>query len=438
MNSWKLLAGAGMMAIASTAHAQEQPTGTGQAATAAPATDADANAGDIVVTAQRRSESIQRVPVSLTAVTADTLRSQQINDITQLTKAAPSLQIGADSTFAIRGVGTLSFSGTIDSSVALAIDDVNYGRPFLNVAKFIDLERIEVLNGPQGLLFGKNASAGLVNIVTAMPKLGQLSEVSEVEFASRETPGADRNAPGIIARQTVNVPLGSIAALRINALYGYEEPPVTFVGAIPTGVRNDINRTTYQIKGKLLIEPSAALSIYIIGDYNKLTGLGGTGTFTYRQLAPGSGDLAPITTDGITASPSNFLYGGNGGYFRDLDTGGAQASIKYTLDSGIEISNLAAWRYYGLVQQLDIDGTSSSFADTNRTFGHYNQYSDELRLALPTGNRLSGQVGLFAFKSTLTNDSLLGGNNGLPSFVTSSFPFCVGAAAVPEIGRAHV
>ncbi|HEX8445096.1 MAG TPA: TonB-dependent receptor [Sphingomonas sp.] len=425
MRLWKLLAGAGMMAMAAVTHAQERAPDPALADTTA-----DAGSADIVVTAQRRSESIQRVPVSLTAVTADTLRAQQINDLTQLTRAAPTLQIGGDSTFAVRGVGTISFSGTIDSSVALAIDDVNYARPILNSAKFMDLERVEVLNGPQGLLFGKNASAGLLNIVTARPKLGQFSSVSEVELSSRETPGADRIAPGLIGRQTLNIPLGSIAALRINALYGYEEPPISFVGTVPAGVRDDINRRSYQVKGKLLIEPNDAWSIYAIGDYNKLTGTGGLFNPSYRRLATGSNNLAPLTAVGITASPANFLFAGEGGYYRDIDTGGAQVSVTHTLDSGIEISNLAAWRYYGQSQQLDIDGTAQNAASLNRAVGRYDQYSDELRVALPAGNRLTGQVGLYAFKSTLDYDTALGGNNYLPTFVARGFPFCVGATAV--------
>lgn len=106
-------------------------------------------------------------------------------------------------------------AGTIDSSVALAIDEVNLGRPNLGTPLLMDLERVEVLNGPQGLLFGKNASAGLLNIVTAKPRLGEYSGGSDVEVTFRETPGADRNASGIIARQVLNIPVSANSALRI-------------------------------------------------------------------------------------------------------------------------------------------------------------------------------------------------------------------------------
>ncbi len=382
------------------------------------------------MTAQRRSESIQRVPVSLTAVNADTLRSQQINDLSQISRAAPSLQIGQDSTFAVRGIGTLAFASTIDSSVAVSVDDVNLGRPALNAPQFLDLERVEVLNGPQGLLFGKNASAGLLNVVTVKPKLNTRESITDVEFDSRDKPGANGSAPGVIVRQTLNIPLSPIAALRLNALYSYIEPPVTYVGRSPAGTRNDFDRKSLQLKGKLLIAPSDDLSIYLIGDYNKLSGAGGIFTTTYLQTAPDSVNLPALAADGITPGKDNFLFGGDGGYWRDLKVGGAQATVRYQLANGMEISNLAAWRFYDLNQQLDIDALSANGANTNRTISDYNQFSNEFRVALPAGNRLSGQVGLYAFRSTLHQDSLLGGNNYLPSFIAAGFPFCVGAVAV--------
>ena len=424
MNFAQMLSSVGLMAIAATAHAQEQSPKPQNAQAA------DDGTADIVVTAQRRNESIQRVPVSLTAVTADLLRQQQVNELSQLNILAPSLQVGGDNSFTVRGVGTLAFSGTIDASVAVAVDDVNYSRPLLNTAKFMDLDRVEVLNGPQGLLFGKNASSGLLNVVTTKPRLRELLAATDIEFSSRDKPGTTSNASGIILRQTLNIPLGEIAALRVAGLYGYEEPPTTLVGRMPADVRYDINRGTRQIKAKLLIKPNEAWSIYVIGDYNKLSGSGGYFNSTYRQLAPNSTNAAPLAADGVTASPDNFFYGGDGGYYRDIETGGAQAAVSYTFGSGVELSNLVAWRFYKQNQQLDVDLTSSDGANINRAMGNYNQYSNELRLALPANNRLTGQIGLYAFRSTLNYDVTIAGNNYLPPFVARGFPFCVGATAV--------
>ncbi len=391
---------------------------------------ADAAPGEIIVTAQRRSESLQRVPVSLTAVTAETVTSRNLNDLTQIARAAPTLQVGIDNTFAVRGVGTLSFAGTVDSSVALAIDEVNLGRPLLNSPLFNDLERVEVLNGPQGLLFGKNASAGLLNIVTSRPVIGEYSSATNIEAGSRSTPGADRTAPSVIARETVNVPVSENSALRISGLYSYQEPGTTYVGRPTAGTRHDLNLRTYSIKGKYLAR-LGALEFYAIADYNENHGIAGIFDNTFRQLDATSTNIGPIAADGIAPGTENLLYGGDANQFRDIKTGGAQAKVSYALASGIEISNLFAWRFYDQDQALDSDYLSQNGFNLNSTQSHYDQYSNELRLALPSGNRLSGQVGLYYFKSTLDLARQQGGNSFLPGFVAAGYPFCVGAVAVP-------
>lgn len=415
------------LAVAAPAFAQD----VAQQETPAESASDETAPGEIIVTAQRRSESLQRVPVSLTALTADTLETRRLNDLTQITRAAPSLQVGQDNTFAVRGVGTQSFVGTIDSSVAQSLDDVNLGRPNLAGGLFNDLERVEVLNGPQGLLFGKNASSGLLNIVTVRPKLGEFSGATDVEVSLRETPGADRSAPGVIARQTLNLPVSDNSALRINALYSYQEPPTSYVGTPLPGRRVDLNGRSFAIKAKYLIDITDRLSLYAIADYGENKGVGGIFAPTYRTVAPGSINGPALAADGITPGPRNFLTGGDGGYYRDLGTGGAQAQLSYSFDSGLEISNLFAWRFYDLSQSYDIDALSADGANLNATEARYDQYSNELRVALPAGHRLSGQAGLYYFRSTLEQQNQIGGANYIPSFVLRGYPFCVGAVATP-------
>ncbi len=392
---------------------------------------ADAGPGEIIVTAQRRSESLLKVPVSVTAVTSEALESRRINDLTEVTRAAPSLQVGTDNTFAVRGVGTLAFAGTIDSSVALALDEVNLGRPFLGGSLFNDLERVEVLNGPQGLLFGKNASAGLLNIVTRRPKIGEWGGYTDFEFVTRETPAGSGSSTGVVARAAFNIPVSSNSALRLNTSYSRQESGMTYVGTPRPGVRNDFDSESYGIKAKYLLEPTDSLSIYVIADYNETHGVAGLYDRAYAVVSPGSISTAALAAEGITPGPNNFEFGGEGGYYRDLTTGGAQAKVAYELPSGLEISNLFAWRFYNINQQFDIDNLSADAASKNFTDGRYDQYSNEFRVALPSGNRLSGQVGLYYFKSTLDQLNQIAGGNYIPSFVTRNFPFCVGATAVP-------
>lgn len=388
-------------------------------------------AGDIIVTAQRRSESLQRVPVSVTAITGDTLAARNLNDLTQVARAAPSLQVGQDNTFAVRGVGTLSFAGTIDSSVALAIDEVNLGRPLLNSPLLNDLARVEVLNGPQGLLFGKNASAGLLNIVTQRPVIGEFSSATNIEIGSRDTPGADRTAPSVISRETLNIPVSANSALRLSGLYSYQEPGTTYVGTPRPGTRHDLNLQTFSIKGKYLAELSNQLELYVIGDYNENHGIAGIFDNTYRAISPTSNNIAPLAADGITPGATNLKFGGDGNQFRDIKTGGAQAKLSYQTGSGIEISNLYAWRFYTQDQNADVDYLSRNGLNTSATQARYDQHSNELRIALPAENRLSGQLGLYYFTSILNLTRQLEGNSYLSDSAAAAYPFCVGAVAVP-------
>ena len=434
-NATWLLSSAAVFTMATSAAAQDGPAVAADSASAQSSSDTaqlgEAGPGDIIVTAQRRSESLQRVPVSVTALTAETLASRNLNDLTQVARAAPTLQVGIDNTFAVRGVGTLAFAGTIDSSVALAIDEVNLGRPLLNSPLLNDLARVEILNGPQGLLFGKNASAGLVNIITARPVLGEYSSATNIEIASRATPGSERNAPGVIARETLNIPVSANSALRLSGLYSYQEPGTTYVGRPAPGTRHDFNAVSYSVKAKYLIELTPELSFYAIGDYNETHGIAGIFDNTYSQIDPTSVNIPPLAQAGIVPGPRNLEFGGNGSQFRDIETGGAQGKLSYTLDSGFEISNLCAWRYYEQDQQLDSDYLDQNGLDRNATRSNYDQYSNELRVALPAGNRLSGQAGLYYFKSTLDLARQLAGNTYTPDFVVRGFPFCVGAVAVP-------
>ena len=136
---------------------------------------ADTRASDIVVTAQKREERLQEVPISIAVVSAKTLDTFSMNEATDLQYIVPGVQVlnaaGPRSFgFYIRGIGTTSFSSeSVEGSVAYVMDGVVLGQSGASLADLPDIERIEVLRGPQGTLFGKNASAGVINVVTRKP-----------------------------------------------------------------------------------------------------------------------------------------------------------------------------------------------------------------------------------------------------------------------------
>ena len=134
---------------------------------------------EIVVTATKRAENIEKVPLAVTVASAELLQQLKISDPSDLNFIAPGLQkqqqsslLGA-ANFFIRGVGTSTFGGGVEPSVSTVVDEVVMGRSEMGVVQLFDLDRIEVLRGPQGTLFGMNSSAGLIHIVTAEPKIDQ-------------------------------------------------------------------------------------------------------------------------------------------------------------------------------------------------------------------------------------------------------------------------
>jgi iron complex outermembrane receptor protein len=421
----KFAASTAMLLLATPAFAQETPK---QDAAGVHPTTEGAGVGDIVVTAQRRSESLQKVPLSVNAVTADTLSERNINGLDQLPLVAPSLQVGLLGNYSIRGVGTLTNSSAVDSSVAVAIDEVNLGQPGLAVDLFNDVQRVEVLNGPQGLLFGRNSSAGLMNIVTGRPELGSTENIFSVEAGSRDKPGAPGDAQYVIARETLNLPLGKSTAIRLNGFYSYGEPVTTLTKV--SSARQDANKRQYGIRAKLLSDLTDRLSLYIIGEYAESHGGNATNSFTSVGPVATSVIRPILVADGITPNAENFLVSGTGAYYQDRLNVGVQGTLSYDLGGGWSISDIAAWKRYKNTSRFDIDQTSADILDTNLTDTNYTQFSNELRLALPSGKRLGGQVGLYYFDATSHRGLLTSGGFNVPAPAQPNAPFCVGIGLV--------
>ncbi|WP_257548480.1 TonB-dependent receptor [Sphingopyxis sp. DBS4] len=367
--------------------------------------------GDIIVTAQKRAENLQDVPISATVVSGDQLASRQIFDPSQLQLVAPSLQVksfnaalGA-SNFSVRGVGTLSFSNTIESSVTSVIDGVVMGNPSLGFMNYLDLAQIEVLNGPQGMLFGKNASAGLVNITTRRPEIGRFDGQLSGEIAQMKVPG-----DGLLYRLQgiVNVPLGDTAALRVSASQTHTDPVIKNLVTVP-GSQYGQDQTS--LRAKLLWEPTPELSIYIAGDYAHSSGVGSGGSAdrivrTTSLFAAENADL------GIVASPDNF-YSSYGAPTRaTFDVGGVQANIDYEFSGGHTLTSITAWRKFDADNLFDSDKHRIDILDTNHQLSTISQFTEELRLASPTGQFFEYQLGLYYFDSKSDSDITASGAYG--------------------------
>jgi iron complex outermembrane receptor protein len=242
---------------AAPALAQDQATTTDRTAAA----EAD-NANDIVVTAQKREENLQDVPAAVSVVSGAQFEQRGGVNIQSLQQLVPSLNFkdsatSLDSTLFLRGVGTINFSIAAEPSVGFVVDGVTFARAGEAFGDLYDVERIEVLRGPQGTLFGKNASAGVISVVTKRPgsDLGGYVE------------GMITNDDEYKVRAAIDLPLSETIKTRITASYA------NFDGT----VRNlTLDRTVngyerWGVRGVIEATPTDTLTLTLIGDYRKQT-----------------------------------------------------------------------------------------------------------------------------------------------------------------------
>lgn len=338
-----LLAGLSTLALGQPVAAQE----------AADKGSQSAGLEEIVITAQKREENLQTVPVSVTALSSEAIANQRIADFSDLTRAAPSLTITQQSSspnnsIILRGIGTFAFSIGVEPSVAVIIDDlpvVQQAQAFDNLA---DVQRIEVLKGPQGTLFGKNSSAGVVNIVTKDPGRDFSGNVS----VTAATDGDVRS------EAIVNAPIGENAGLRLTGFY-HDYPGN--VRNLATGKKlND--QTNYGLRAKFKADLTSNLNFTLTGAYARSVQ---DGTGNAIRAIVGTGTPRVLGSPALPLLPS--LVGikvGEGNYAARVDTVGATRNTtssiagKFNLDLGfaslISVTAFQDWKYQF---ENDFDGT---------------------------------------------------------------------------------
>ncbi|WP_332769190.1 TonB-dependent receptor [Phenylobacterium sp.] len=213
---------------------------------------------EVIVTANKRAENLQDVPISVSAITGDALAKSRVTQADELVTKIPNLQLTStvgDNTpiFALRGVSMSDYSLNQSSPVATYYDEVYKGNfAFLGVSMF-DLERVEVLRGPQGTLYGKNTTGGAVNLITKAPRLGETSGNIGVGYG---------NYDRVDVSGAVNLPLGENAALRVAGVYAKADG--WFENVLP-GQPDLASVSEYGVRATLLYEPSERLRIIVRG-----------------------------------------------------------------------------------------------------------------------------------------------------------------------------
>ena len=221
-------------------------------------TERDAFGGEIVVTAQRQSERLQDVPIAVSAFSSEALEAQQIKTPSDLQLTLPNVTFTktnfTGASFTIRGIGDLCVGTTCDSATAIHLNGDPLFSTRLFETEFYDLERVEVLRGPQGTLFGRNATSGVVNVITAKPKLGTFEAAAEGEYG---------NYNSIKGKGMVNIPIGDTMAFRVAGIY-LNRDGYTRNAFLNTRIDD---RDLYSVRGSLRWEPSDDTTIDILASY---------------------------------------------------------------------------------------------------------------------------------------------------------------------------
>lgn len=383
----------GVVALAAPAAAQE--------AAQAPATGSVFGDNDIIVTAQKREQNLQDVPVAISVVSGAELERANVNSAEQLFQRVPTLTFrkgntNKDSALSIRGVGTISFSSGVEPSVSTVIDGVVYARTGQQTSDFLDVERIEVLRGPQGSLFGKNASAGVINIITREPgeEFGGYADASW--FQGNE----------FRIRGGVGGPISDSVRASITGFWSQYD-------GNGTNVYNNERVNGYEhwgVRGKLIAEPSDKVKITIIADYAKNSDNGFADSI--GQVFPSAFNnavfipsLAPLTLDKYNKDIDNDLSP----YTQDKNSG---VSAQIDVDLGAAaLTSITAYRHWYNYQQRDGDFRSDSpkYVNTGIAAGDvrshdrgdlkFDQFTQELRLASTGPQFLEYVAGLYFYKT---------------------------------------
>ena len=403
-----------------------------EAETSAPVPAGKATAGGsqletVTVTTRRREESSQDVPTPMSVVSGQNLETQRVYRIQDLQQLVPSVNVAymhaRQSSVSIRGLGNNPASDGLEGSVGLYIDNVYLGRPGMAVFDLMDIEQLEVLRGPQGTLFGKNTTAGVINISTRAPSFTpeRSIETSVGEDGYFQTKG------------TISGPLNDALAGRFSAYRTRSD------GDIKNEYNgHDLNGGSREgFRAQLLFKPNEDFNLRWIGDYNEEDSSAGT-----RVLY----NTGP-TINGVNLYSARAAAAGatlvNGSHRKvNLDSdqhvtvhqGGTSVEANWSLPSDFTLTSISSYRFWNFTPKND-DGLNVPASYNAGVSVEDKQYSQEFRLASPKGEFFDYVVGAYYFGSDLDNKSFA--SYGPQADVWNGTP--AGALAnVGSVGNGHI
>ncbi|MGN7932595.1 TonB-dependent receptor [Sphingopyxis sp. 22461] len=352
---------------------------------------------DIIVTASKRSQTLQDTPVAVSVTSAAQLEEAQIRDLIDLQSSVPSLRVSqlqssANTNFIIRGFGNGANNAGIEPSVGVFIDGVYRSRSAAQIGDLPNVERIEVLRGPQSTLFGKNASAGVISIVTQKPQF-EFGGSAEVTYG---------NYDAITVKGDVTGPISDTIAFSIGGSYNRRDGYAQDL-KLDTDV-NDRNR--WGVRGQLLFEPTDALSIRLIGDYDKIDEncciagnvIAGPTVAITNALAGGPSVDAndPFSYDVY----NNFLSSNK------IKNYGGSAQIDYDLGN-LALTSITAYRKVQADTNQDSDFTSADLIGEKSDNVGIDTFTQEVRLTSDFDGPLNFLIGGYYFNEKVDQQSAI-------------------------------
>ena len=398
---------------------------------------ADDSSSVIIVTATLRSENLQEVPIAVTAFNAKSLENAGVRDIRGLDNVSASFNLNSTqtesggTTLRVRGVGTTGNNTGLESAVGIFLDGVYLSRPGIALGDLLDVSQVELLRGPQGTLFGRNTSAGALNIKTLKPNLNKFQG-----FAN----GTYGNYNLVNVQGGVSAPLvEGILGVRLSGAYRNQDG---FQRSTTGATSNDRNR--YIIRGQLLWEPTSDLSVRLIADYQKSnekccdavilqeTSLVAAGAYAAYGLPANGG----VVASGLSAFNSRTT---NGEQFKDrIRQYGGSAEINFNLGNA-DLVSITGYRSSRASSQQESDFTnlkvfstgqgSTANVGTADSFTKIKTFSQELRLAGSTlDDRLQYLIGGYYADERIKEQATLTLGPDYQRYISANFfPFILGA-----------
>ncbi|WP_082594893.1 TonB-dependent receptor [Sphingomonas sp. Root710] len=395
------------------------------AATNMASDDTQTGIADIVVTAERRATSAQSTPIALSAVSGEAMREKNIVDVESLATNIPNLnfsRIAADAKISIRGIGYNALGPGGETRVALYLDGIYQSRNQAGLLGFYDVDRVEVLRGPQGTLYGRNAIAGTINLLTREP-----GDVLNGYFTG--TVGDY----GLIGTEgAIGGPLSSTVEARLS----FRTVDRKGYG---TNISNgeDVNdEHSRSVRGKLRFEPSSSLAVSLSGDYSNVD----DHSSGYRPAGRGNNAIPTLVETGGFTVPTDPQDTAGFGPRRFIKTYGFSGQADFDISSETKLTFLTGYRHFVSRQRGNLDGStaelSKQYIDETSDV-----YSTELRLSQKLGSIGEIIVGGYYFHENNSASNQLGFKGLVFSDFFANSPFSPynnpALAGIPGIGAAR-